>query len=316
MTEVEFMNLWHDGSEYIECNTSGSTGKPKTIRLAKSDMVRSANATNTFFNLGKNSIYVCPISLNYIGGKMMAVRASVSGGQLVIIPPSNNFKFDGVADLLAIVPPQIPAILNAPNGRERFRHIIVGGAPISPDSRKSLVDGHFNVWQTYGMTETTSHVALAKVTDNEPVFEALPGVKFYVDSRDCLIIDRPGYINNHLVTNDVVRLIDETTFVWLGRADNVINSGGIKIHPEQLEADIVRIIPHLADRIMIRGVADDKWGESPELVVEGETDFESLAEMLEANLDHRLLPRKITAVDAFERTANGKVKRKINLAGR
>ncbi|MDE6397297.1 MAG: AMP-dependent synthetase, partial [Muribaculaceae bacterium] len=130
MTIEEFHRDWCNSDSYVVCRTSGSTGLPKEIHLSKEDMKRSASATNDFFMLRTDARYVCPVSLDYIGGKMMAVRAFINQGELEILPPSNTFAFDGVADLLAVVPSQVPNIIRN-YGPEKIRHLIIGGAPLS-----------------------------------------------------------------------------------------------------------------------------------------------------------------------------------------
>ena len=307
MTITEFEKEWHDDSNFINAKTSGSTGSPKPIRLLKSDMKASAIATNAFFGLGPGSVYACPLDFDYIAAKMMAVRADVVGGVVAAIPPSNNFYISYAIDLLAIVPSQADCLLRHPEWASAIKNVIIGGAPLSRKRADALVDAGFNCWQTYGMTETCSHVALRRLESSE--YTALPGVTFSVDERGCLIIDAPHFAARRFVTNDIVTLLSPTTFVWHGRYDNVINSGGIKIHPEELEARIKDLLNPDFD-FYITGRADEKWGQAVVLVAEAEAEILAKVEQQLSNvLDHKELPKAYESVDALPRTANGKLKR-------
>jgi O-succinylbenzoic acid--CoA ligase len=303
VTVDEFIAQWHDSNDFVVAHTSGSTGAPKEIRLKKEAMRQSATATNAFFRLTERSHYVCPLSPDYIAGKMMVVRSLMSGGSLEMLVPSNSVRLTRRADLLAIVPSQVESILSQ---AEMCGAVIVGGAALSAQSRQRLIDAGINAWESYGMTETCSHVALRRVGTD--IFCSLPGIRFSADSRGCLIVDAPKLVSSPLVTNDVVELISDSQFRWLGRADHVINSGGIKIHPEQLEAEIAKAIPEMPEFYIV-GAPDDKWGNVPVLVHEGSAPLD-LATRLADSLDHRQLPRKVVAVKSLPRTSNGKILRK------
>lgn len=239
MTAREFINEWYDSSKnYFEAHTSGSTGTPKTIRISRRDALISAHATNSFFFLGTDSRFVCPMNFNYIGARMMAIRAIECGGKLIDVEPSNRFDFDGRADLLAIVPSQVPRLLDGDMSPERIHNVIIGGAPLDAEIAARIADAGYNAYVTYGMTETCSHIALAHVRNyykSTPVYKALPGVTFSTDERDCLIINMAGRDCHTVVTNDCVSLLSPTSFIWLCRHDNIINSGAVKIIPSDVE---------------------------------------------------------------------------------
>lgn len=312
MNYEEFKELWLGPENYIVCRTSGSTGKPKDIKLSKADMKRSSLATINFFEIPENSTFVCPISLDYIGGKMMAVRSIISNGNFFELPPSNSFELREDADLIAIVPSQVPALLKSFDS-VNIKNVIIGGAPISGDTGVAIAKTGINAWQTYGMTETASHVALAKIGTVHPVFEAIDKNWFETDERGCLIINRPGYDLNRAITNDVVELISPVKFRWLGRFDNIINSGGIKINPEELETKIEIFFPILKNIFYIRGKIDKKWGTVPELVVEGHVSEETINEVLSGIkelIDPRICPKTAAYIPKIERTPNGKIIRR------
>ena len=307
-TPEDFKKEWFSSAETVAAHTSGSTGAPKQIRLLKSDMRASAHATNRFFGLNGQSVFVCPLSPDYIAGKMMAVRAWEAGTEPVFLIPSNSPCLSGHASLLAIVPSQIPALLQAvKNGQFNVDAVLIGGAELPATSRKGLLGAGINAWESYGMTETCSHIALRHVTQD--YFKARPGVTFGTDVRGCLVADVPHLSVKHIVTNDIIRLINPQCFVWLGRYDNVINTGGIKVQPEQLEKQLMEF--GLSGPFYISSLPDPKWGQRIVLVAERQTcpaDTE-LNEIFNALPGRYLIPKQIIRVDALPRTSNGKLRR-------
>lgn len=309
-TAAGFINEWESASPTVTAHTSGSTGAPKQVQLKKTDMEVSAKATCKFFGISSNSHLLLPISVDYIAGKMMIVRAIVSGADLTVLRPGNDIlcgvEIPTDTDLVAIVPSQIPSLIQE-SWSHKFKHVIVGGAPMSSQQQQTLVDAGINAWATYGMTETCSHVALRHISSE--YYEALPGFKFSVDSRGCLTInsDKMSFVS--LQTNDKVNLISDIKFQWLGRYDNVINSGGIKIHPEEDEAILANVIPV---PFYISSMPHSKWGAVPILVLEG-TDNGKAAEYIKYAallLQKYHTPKSAIWLPKFERTTSGKIKRK------
>lgn len=309
-TTCAFIKQWYGNSDFISAHTSGSTGTPKLIKLSKPDMKVSAAATCKFFNINSSSHLVMPLSADYIAGKMMIVRAIVSGASLTVIPPSRNLKdLQSVTipiDLLPIVPSQIEGLLNS-EARDRVRNVIVGGASLTQEQEVWLKDRPFKAYATYGMTETCSHVALRRI-GQENYFTAMPGISFKKDEDSCLVIDAPLYSQRVYATNDIVELLDDVHFRWLGRRDNVINSGGIKIIPEMTEPLLAQYLP-AGLNFYLTSQASDIWGEELVMVVEGcspsQLDWTSAL----ANLPHHLIPKKVIGVDKIARTSNGKIRR-------
>jgi len=303
-TVSDFLREWDSPLPYVEAHTSGSTGKPKLIRLPKADMLVSARATCRFFKLGPASVLGLPLSVDYIAGKMMAVRARVCGGRLLELPVSNSVAVPEPTDLLAVVPSQIPGLL-ASGTAGNVRRLLVGGAPLSDDSAAALTAAGVEAWLGYGMTETCSHVALRRVGEGNGRFTAMPGITFSTDSRGCLEIHSDNFSWRRLVTNDCVELLSPDAFRWLGRADHVINSGGIKIHPELLEAEIRRTCPVLPP-FYITGEPDPRWGQRPVIIAEGDVPLDRIRSSV---ADRRTAPARAITVGSLPRTANGKLLR-------
>jgi O-succinylbenzoic acid--CoA ligase len=373
-----FVAGWLDEQEAVMAHTSGSTGAPKVIRLPKQDMRVSARTTNLRFGINAESRLLCPLSANYIAGKMMIVRAMEADCEVAFCKPSNSFWTNnevidyinqGPVDLLPIVPSQCNALLEvaaqqtaeamgvtarqtseaAAKGAGamgvawrqgialgNIRNVIIGGATVAPEMERRLLEAMpagMDIFATYGMTETCSHVALRPLGCD--FFTAMPGISFGQDSRDCLTIFAPAYSFGQLQTNDIVSRYEEqqattddtnTTvdnqhesagngqpasrflrFRWLGRFDNVINTGGIKVFPEELER---RLAGRLPQRFYIKGEPDEKWGEAVVLVTEPTALSDSeIREACAAVLQAYQVPKRIRRIEEIPLTSNGKIRR-------
>ena len=308
---IEFLKEWTNHSDYITAYTSGSTGNPKEIHLLKKDMEVSALATNQYFGISDKSFLVCPLSASYIAGKMMIVRALMSGATLQFEQPSSRPLVQQYPEitLLPIVPAQIESLIDNP---QPISNIIIGGAPIPAEWESIIREIPSNVYATYGMTETCSHVALRNISKGEIHFTALPDISFHKDDRDCLVIDLPKISFRQITTNDVIALIDHRTFRWLGRYDNVIISGGLKVHPEILEK---KLAAYIFRPFYITSVSDRKWGEKVVICILGEkdSDYEAyLSAIFKEKLPRHEIPREIFWVDKFKTTSSGKLIRRLS----
>nr|WP_299537386.1 AMP-binding protein [Ulvibacterium sp.] len=308
----DFLLDWLDEKPILQVKTSGSTGKPKPIDLKKNQMVNSALATGDFFGLKPGSSALLCLPCDYIAGKMMLVRAMVLGLEIDYVEPSSR-PLDQVFqpyDFCAMVPLQLENSLGQLNG---IKTLLVGGAPISRALEKKVGQGPTGVFETYGMTETITHVAVRKIHANRSVkaeshFKTLPNITVSKDKRGCLVIDAPEICDEKVVTNDLVQLTSKTEFKWLGRYDNVINSGGVKLIPEQIEAKLAQVI---TKRFFITGLPDEKLGHKLVLVIEGETNEEIVSQKITelSSLEKYEVPKAIYALPKFEATANGKMLR-------
>lgn len=308
----QFFKEWADERDFILGKTSGSTGDPKTIKLSKRAMLASAELTNSFFNLkAGDSILLC-LSVNYIAGKMMLVRAIAGGLNVVVAKPSSEPDWKGSVALAAMVPMQVQQLLSSAKGRKALsmvENLIVGGSPLSRDCAEKLSDLPVNAYMTYGMTETVSHVALSKIgRETRPVYTAMSGVRFSLDNRGCLVISAPHLSEENVVTNDVAELISDMSFVWKGRFDNVINTGGVKVHPEVVEDSLRGMIDR---RFYVMAEPDDKFGEIVVLKIEGMPLSDNLLAKLQSDMALHLSkferPKKILFLAKFRETDSGKV---------
>ena len=316
-----FVAQWHDDSDFICAHTSGSTGEPKDICLKKSALRRSAQRTAKFFGLTSESrLHLC-LSPSYIAGKMMIVRALTLGCQLTCEPPSNRVLADCAPDaerisLIAVVPSQLNWLINNADRLPRIDVVLVGGAPLNEAQIEGAERLKARVCESYGMTETASHVALRRVGRTQSPFRALDGFSFSLDARGCLVIESDDF--GRLVTNDVARLLTPKQFYILGRYDDAIISGGVKIFPR----DVERAAASAAERLFpgcaycVCGVADEKWGAVPALALEVadrtpevET-LNALKVALGGIADHKLRPSRLILCNEFPRTESGKIIRR------
>ena len=321
MTQTEFEHIWRGDEPYVVCHTSGSTGTPKEIRLSKDFMRASARRTNEFFGITAASrLHTC-LDFEYIASKMMTVRADEAGCRLTSEEPSNKplsgIGHDEVVDLLSVVPSQMEWILDSMSSWSGLHRILIGGAPVPPLLRRRIALSGCDAWESYGMTETASHIALRRVdTDGTVPFVTLPGITVAVDDDGRLVVSMPGC--DSLVTNDLAEVQSPTEFRILGRADNCVISGGIKIIPEELER---MLGPFIAFDYCISSVPDKKWGERLVLVADTsgscmDSDLMVRAIGVRLNQYRKILnlgvkaPKEVICVQGLPRVGNGKIDRK------
>ncbi len=296
---------WFNEKDYLVLHTSGTTGTPKQIRLKKQAITVSAEATVHFFDVKEGSTALLCMSTAFVGGKLMFIRALLFGWELDVVKPTAR-PLAGVTkyyNFVAMVPMQVENSLNELNQVEK---LIIGGAKVNANLVKALSTKKTQVFETYGMTETITHIAAKKI--NESFFTVLSHASIAVDDRSCLVIDAPQINPDKLVTNDLVELLDSNKFEWIGRWDNVINSGGVKLFPEKIEEKLAAFIPY---RFFIAGKEDNYFGTIVVLVIESEP-YE-LPKNIFATLAKYEQPKEIQFVIKFEETASGKIVRKKNI---
>lgn len=310
---LKFVKDWNSNDEWISVYTSGSTGKPKEIRLSKQQMRASANATVKFFNLEPKQSILLTLSVDYIAGKMMLVRALEHGLKIIVAPLKSNpldFDLNFSIHFAAFVPLQVETILSQQKSRQNYESIakvIIGGAVINETLEKELQSLSNANYATFGMTETISHIALRNITKKEAHYSALPFVKFSVNDDNCLSIHAPKVCDEVLDTNDCVQLLNDNQFIWKGRADYVVNSGGIKLHPELIEKKIKPFLPN--HQFYVIGKSDDLLGEKLVLKIESNSslDLNKLLVNLKEVLHKYELPKNIITVSSFKRTETEKI---------
>ena len=308
MSLDEFLEEWNNPSPYVHVQTSGSTGVPKPMLVEKRRMLASARITNDFLGLREGDTALLCMSLDYIAGKMMVVRSLERGLKLIVQEPSGHpmgLRHRVSLDFAAMVPMQVYSTLQVPEERERLkqiRHLIIGGGAIDEAMAADLKTFPNAVWSTYGMTETLSHIALRRLSGPEASgwYMPFPSVKVSLSPEGCLIIDAPEVCPEPLVTNDIAELSSQG-FRILGRKDNVICSGGIKIQIEEVES---RLRPFLRVPYLLSKRPDPKFGEVAVLLTEGSVD--DARQVCERILPKYHQPRHYLHVDHIPLTETGK----------
>lgn len=311
-----FILEWLSEKPELTAFTSGSTGLPKEIQLRRDAMERSAMLTANYFKLDNKTQALLALPSNYIAGKMMIVRALVNGWHLHWVEPQSNplAHFEPSIDFAAFTAMQVATMLkeNA-DSLERVKKILIGGGSISDGMEKALVKYSVEIFASYGMTETITHVALRPINGDKASksFQALPGVRFSTTSDSRLVIEAPHVSEKKIITNDIVQLSSPFTFQFVGRADNVINTGGIKVFPEKIEEKIAHL---LSTSFFIAAEPDDVLGEKVVLYLEGDALSPSIQLQLISTMKLYLapyeIPKRIQFVPEFERTETQKILRK------
>lgn len=311
-----FLEQWFSPSKTVSIQTSGSTGTPKLIELSKEHMRISALATLDHFSIQKGGNALLCLSLTTIGGVMMVVRAIERSLNLIVAPvqsqPLTDLNNRLKIDLAAMVPTQVNQVVEEkPEAVSSIRTLLVGGAPVTIQLIEKLKSINYTAYQTFGMTETISHVAVRKIgaeTDN--YYEALPHIQFSENDQQ-LVIHYPSISKDPIQTKEHIQLIDEHHFNWLGRTDLVINSGGKKIFPEGIEEKLGRFI---SQPFIVAGIPDNYWGEMVILVVTSGNELKlDKAQLKQLGLEGHELPKRIYFLKELVQLPNGKVDRRSTL---
>jgi len=321
----EITAWWIASDGPLSITTSGSTGHPKTMTFTREQVRASVTRTASALNLRPGMQSLLCIDPAFVGGRMMVLRALILDMDLFCVEPTSEplrgFSSKRI-DFLSMVPLQMERTLANAVQLKTLNDsgcAIIGGAALNQSIIQKLKGLTSQVYQTFGMTETLSHIALRNLSTGEDFYRLLPHIRISQDERDCLVAEIEGF-QNPIVTNDIVKIISRNTFHWIGRADYVINSGGIKFHPEVIEHKLSRISGQLehVNGLFVIGCPDEQLGEHITIVLEcGSSDSLKKTEfhkILSTVLDRYEMPREIRMIDRFEITTGGKIDRKASLA--
>ncbi|WP_294284523.1 AMP-binding protein [uncultured Chryseobacterium sp.] len=308
-----FLGEWFSDSKTVKVQTSGSTGVPKVFEIEKKKMMNSAEMTCNFLGLKEGNTALICLPVEYISGKMMVVRSVVRKLKLIVTDPSVKPVEDlnDEIDFCAMTPLQAE---NSLDQLHLIKTLIIGGAAVSESLKNKILqtlsasNAATRIFETYGMSETLSHIALRQIApQTEDYFRAFENVEISTDDMGCLKIFAPNVNSEILQTNDLVNIKNGNQFRFLGRVDNVINSGGAKIFPEQLEAFVKKEIPNEA---VFLGIDDKSLGQKLILVIEGKSSEELNQKLSRIGYQEKFhRPKEIVFVEKIPRTPNGKVNR-------
>ncbi len=270
----DFSEEWQNAEPTMTVHTSGSTGKPTAMTVEKKRMAASARLTCDTLGLHRGDTALLCLPLDYIAGKMMAVRSLVQGLKLTAVAPSSHpfATLTYAPHFVAMTPMQLHETLQVPREKAllwRVGCLIIGGGSILPRLEAALQNFPGKAWSTYGMTETLSHIALRRIDGKarSDAYQPMPGVGISLAADGCLVVDAPHVCEHPLHTNDLAELLSDGSFQIIGRKDNVVCSGGLKLHLEDLEERLSGLnVPFL-----LTAVPDEQLGEALTLLYEDAT---------------------------------------------
>lgn len=313
---ADFLAEWFNETDTVKVHTSGSTGTPKELWVEKRRMMESARLTVNFLDLQPKDTALLCMPLQYIAGKMVVVRSLVAGLNLLPVAPcSRPLQYlETAPDFAAMVPLQVYTSIQNPRDKEllrQIRHLIIGGGAIDRTLGEELRDFPHAVWSTYGMTETLSHIALRRLNGPEATdwYTPFNGVQISLSPEGTLTIDAPQVCPLSLVTNDLTEFNDRGQFRILGRRDNTINTGGVKVQTEEIEAQLK---PLTELPFAITSVPDPKLGERIVILIQTsggqQLQPEEFAQLTEAisHLPRYWQPRQVIPVPELPLTGTGK----------
>ncbi|MBR5193800.1 MAG: AMP-binding protein [Bacteroidaceae bacterium] len=305
-----FLNEWRNEEPTVWVHTSGSTGTPKPMLVEKERMRTSAKLTCKFLGLQKGDSALLCMPLQYIAGKMVVVRSEVANLKLIPIAPSGHplAKLQEIPTFAAMIPMQVYNSIQVEEEKEKLmkiKHLIIGGGSIDPSLAQTLKDFPNHVWSTYGMTETLSHIALRRLNGPEASdwYTPFEHVNIRLSNENTLIIHAPSICPEELITNDIVEINEERKFRILGRKDNTINSGGVKIQIEQVE-ELLRA--QLNIPFQITASPDSKFGEIVVIIYNKVENENLIKEICEKTLPPYWVPKKYISVEEIPMTGTGK----------
>lgn len=321
LSAQKFINRWLSGQNTFSITTSGSTGKPKEIEITRAQMTASARATIKTLNLSEGTKALVCINTSFIGGQMMLVRAIIGNWQIELVEPSMELGqsvSNDYFDFAALVPLQVNVLLKTDRGVKLLNSItkiIIGGAPVSKTLTEKLNPLNARCFHTYGMTETVSHIGLKPLNgpNKSEWFDLIEGNQIRLNHEGCLEIMGAVTNDQWISTNDLVE-IKGNRFKWLGRADLVVNSGGVKILIEDAEEIINHLIPsQLSGTIILWKKPHEVLGEALIGISSSQKTLDYIREnsiALKDQLPKYHLPKTWSLAPAFRFTESGKIDRK------
>lgn len=308
----KFCTFWFSDESSWQTNTSGSTSIPKTISLSRKLLEFSARNSLNWFGFDPKTVgFALIIPASSAGGFMLLARAFMAEMDVLLLPPSAQIPSQEAFPsekkwFVPMLPNQFNAFVRSENAAEcsrLFTGILLGGGPLETKAEVAMKMLECPVYHSYGMTETASHIALRKIfpADANPPFRSLEGIEIRLNKNDCLEI-KASEINNGewLSSHDVAEIFEGNQFQIIGRADFVVNSGGLKIHPEIVRKLISAHLPPEINDFELLGCPDDILGEKLAIVIF--TQKEALKELVDPEnwfnaisnpAERRTLPRSI-----------------------
>ena len=306
-----FLIFWKSKKSYITVQTSGSTGKPKNIKIRRNAIINSAKATLDYFNIKENSRFHICLPVKYIGGKMMLVRAILNKAEIILTKPEKNVAKDlnDPIDFSAMTSIQVENSLKE-KGFKNIKKLIIGGGPVNDTLIQKIQQLPTKCYQTFGMTETVSHIAireLNKLNKDNP-YKCLNHVEISTNIDGNLIIKSPYLCIESLTTNDIVQITGNKEFKYIGRSDNLINTGGIKVLPEEIERQLNESLQSVV--FFVDKIPDNRSGEKIIVITNKKENTSTIKKACKRITPKHIRPQLIFFIEEFIFTENNKLKRK------
>jgi len=303
--------------------TSGTTAAPRGVVLTRAGLLAAADASAQRLGWRDDDRWLVCLPLAHTGGLAAALRCVIARRPVVL----HDAPFDAPAvaelararraTLTSLVPTQLDALIGH---LPPLRAVLLGGAAASPSLLDRAAAAGVPVHRTYGLTEAWGQVATQTAPGNGPLIP-LPGVTVTAGTRDAparITIDGPAITpgmlgepprDGPLVTSDLGWL-DARGLHVVGRADDVIVTGGENVHPAEVEAAIADA-PGVAAACAF-GIPDARWGQLVACAIVPRAGFDRarLDAWLAANLPPHLRPRRIELCAALPLLPTGKVDRR------
>ena len=322
---IDLLNWWHNGNTDLEVQSSGSTGTPKILKFSREQVKVAATLSLKAIPIHTGQHALLAMDLKYVGAKMLVLRSLMANAQLTVVPPSANPLLTLTSEKFhytAFVPFQISQILSNPISKDRLNNtdtVLIGGGSLQPREEDLLEGMKVDFIHTYGMSETLSHVAIRRLKDRSDGYTLLEGYDFRIGEDGCLILTTP-FCKDEIKTRDLAQSISKTTFRLLGRADFMINSGGVKLFPDPIELKIRKAIQEFSGihDFMLTGIPDAMLGEKLIMLIEGSEGLKGslnlILEKIGPLLGRYEVPKEIHLCKRLVRNENGKVDRVKSLA--
>ena len=307
--------------------TSGTGGAPKLVQFDRRTIDAAVTASASALGASDGDRWLCCLPLAHVGGLLVLLRGVLLGAPVTIHPRFDAAAFDVAAvgaqrspAFTSLVPTMLGRLVAAGARLSAFRAILVGGAHLSPGLRASAERAGANVVETYGLTETCGGV----VYDGAP----LPGTEMRIDHQGGIELRGPTLMRGYrfdpratgaaftedgwLRSGDAGEIDGEGRLHVVGRFDDLINTGGEKVWPDEVEAAL-RDHPGVRD-VAAGGRPDPEWGQRVAVwvVPADPSDPPSLDELrsfVARTLPRHASPRELTLAERLPRTASGKLRR-------
>ena len=309
--------LTDDNDTNYEFYTSGTTGPPKILEFSRAQVLQSAQRSIRYFRLKPTDHFLLCIPAKFVGGSMMIARAWALGAPITFAEPALDMSencSETNANIISFSPAQISKLLNQKNGYKilsQFSIILIGGGVLNQEDKKKLKLFSSQIFLTYGMTETLSHMAVQRIapTYDDSFRSISKHIVFSTTATQCLKIMMHDKI---IITKDLVKIQDPYSFQWLGREDDVINSGGVKLYPENIEKKIINAGLMKEGEFYITSFKDELFQQAPGLL-----SITPISENLKVSVNQLLDKHEKIKYwilkNQFEYTDTGKLRREKNI---